>query len=207
MPHGQVGFDLTLKEGQISVLMGPNGVGKTSFFQYLKNHEQTYFPHAQVSFMDQLPLTPLGELRGIDLFEMLLDLYPNRMNFDSLSHYPLLDEFQFREKIKRPIRLLSGGENQLLKLLSIFALRADFIFLDEPFNHLDKDRLKLVINVLNKFKSQGKSFLVIDHREETLNLYADVFFQMQKENKLDGIAHETFYIKQVASMAEGLNFD
>jgi Fe-S cluster assembly ATP-binding protein len=67
---------------------------------------------------------------------------------------------------------LSGGERKRIELASILALNPKLAILDEPDSGIDMLSTQDIINVINAFKENGSSVLLITHREE-IALIAD----------------------------------
>lgn len=67
---------------------------------------------------------------------------------------------------------LSGGERKRIELASVLSLSPKFAILDEPDSGIDMLSTKDIINVINAFKENGSSVLLITHREE-IALIAD----------------------------------
>lgn len=61
---------------------------------------------------------------------------------------------------------LSGGERKRIELASVLALNPKFAILDEPDSGIDMLSTADIINVINAFKENGTSVLLITHREE-----------------------------------------
>ncbi len=72
---------------------------------------------------------------------------------------------------------LSGGERKRIELASILALHPRLALLDEPDSGIDMLSTQDIINVINVFKTNGASVLLITHREE-ISLIADKASQM-----------------------------
>ncbi len=72
---------------------------------------------------------------------------------------------------------LSGGERKRIELASILALHPKLALLDEPDSGIDMLSTQDIINVINVFKKNGSSVLLITHREE-ISLIADKASQM-----------------------------
>jgi Fe-S cluster assembly ATP-binding protein len=72
---------------------------------------------------------------------------------------------------------LSGGERKRIELASILALHPKLAILDEPDSGIDMLSTQDIINVINVFKKNGSSVLLITHREE-ISLIADTASQM-----------------------------
>lgn len=170
-----VSCDLTLNEG-ISVLTGANGVGKSTFFHFLKNHRAEVLPGLTCAFMDQFPLHPLSELRGEDLIHILdTDI----SWFDGNKAKALIKKFHFEKLISNKVESYSGGENQIIKFVLLLSQNVDCYFLDEPLQYLDDKNISLVLDELQA--SSNKKILIIEHRKEKISNVSPHFFTMSKD--------------------------
>lgn len=171
MVHGSLSLDMKLFPGQAIGLLGPNGVGKSSLMQYFKLQQKKLFPHLLVGFLDQSPLLPLGPLTGRDLFDMLKEEFSERCLYPSLQQFSLIREFSWDRKLDLPIRSLSGGENQVLKILALFFLKSQVYLLDEPATHLDLLKRKILVRYLQNILKENSSpqyMVIIEHHKEFL---------------------------------------
>ena len=134
-----------------------------------------------LGFLDQFPLRPLSHLRGEDLLQMLREVYPQRVR-GPLADFHLIDQFHFRSLLTTPISHLSGGENQILKILAALYLKSDLYFLDEPSQNLDPHHLQVLGECLLKGQEKGETFLMIDHNQFFLRQYCWGMVTLAKEN-------------------------
>src|SRR5690606_30331610 len=78
-----------------------------------------------------------------------------------------LEDFLFpRERMRTPVKALSGGETNRLLLAKLFSKPANTLVLDEPTNDLDIETLELLESILLEF--QG-TVLLVSHDREFLN--------------------------------------
>ena len=169
-----VSCDLVLNEG-INVLTGANGIGKSIFFHYIKNHRTEVLPGLSCAFMDQFPLLPLSELRGEDLIQILDSDIPW---FNGQKSKELIKEFQFERLLGNKVESYSGGENQIIKFVLLLSQDVDCYFLDEPLQYLDDKNIALVLEKLQSLSS--KKVLIIEHRKEKISEVKPHFFEMSK---------------------------
>ncbi len=132
------GARMELERGERVALLGPNGSGKTTLLRCLAGE-----------------LSPLGgDLRRgartapalyrqecaaddspLPLFEEVHDIVPK---WDDQRVRDLLAAFLFRgDRIRTPVKDLSGGEKAKLALIRLVLSGANLLLLDEPTNHLD----------------------------------------------------------------------
>lgn len=185
LKHGDLNVSLNMKTGHSYGLIGKNGIGKTSFLHFLKVNRDTQVGKDKTSFLDQGALTPLGDLNCLDLFALFQETFPDRIVHHDLKEYSLIKDFGFQKHLGKPIKNLSGGENQILKILACFYLKADFYILDEASNHLDLKRQGILRKTVLKKKNEGKTILIIDHKKDFLTHSCDHFLLMERiEDKL-----------------------
>ena len=131
--------DITLYRGETAALIGPNGVGKSTFLK---------------TILEQLPPligeTKLGAAVKVGYFAQAHELLnPRNSIVDevlTVKHMPIsemrnyLAQFLFvADDVFRPIETLSGGERGRVALAKLALSGANFLLLDEPTNHLDID--------------------------------------------------------------------
>lgn len=180
LKHGSLDCFVQFEMGKIYAIIGKNGIGKSSFFQYLKVHQKKIFNQRLVRFLDQKQLAPLGELTGNDLFHLLGEY------FDGLKEVKiknLISHFDFEPKLDRAINNLSGGENQILKILATFYNNCDVAILDEPSNHLDLSKQKKLSEFLKNFINENKVIILVDHKKDFLLEVCDNFIHMDRNDQ------------------------
>lgn len=173
-----VSADFELTKG-ITLLTGDNGVGKTSFFNYLKESKSEFFKEATFAFMDQFPLMTINEIRLCDVLKLVSD---TDFFFDTNLLSKLLDRYNLNYLLERPVRLYSGGENQLVKFLLMISQNVDYYFLDEPLHYIDQERLILLKEDLIKL-AKDKVILVIEHRSHEIEALNPKLLKMKNTSK------------------------
>lgn len=146
LPDGQVLLEdihLTLHAGGSFLLMGPSGLGKSTFLRALAGlwpygEGQIILPKDQkIFFLPQKPYLPLGTL------EHAL-LYPGHQAIEAQKLYDILELCHLTKlqsllhEVKNWTKELSLGEQQLIAFARIFLNKPDVIFLDEATSALDE---------------------------------------------------------------------
>lgn len=90
--------------------------------------------------------------------------------------FDLLNQVGLLEKANVPVKLLSGGEKQRAALARAFSNDPDLLLVDEPTGNLDRMNAQMVQTLLiNCFKKQGKSLILVTHDEEFASLCDRVY--------------------------------
>lgn len=164
---------LTVPKSGIVLLRGVNGVGKTTFFRHLKTH--AIVEEIPCAFLDQLPLVPLALMTVADVFECLAKELPSQVQ-GPWEQFDLLKEVNIANLLHRPVTKLSGGENQLVKILLCLYQKADMYLMDEPFHFLDMKNYQKILDIIQTLAKQ-KRFLIIEHRNIEIEKIASHIYQ------------------------------
>lgn len=97
--------------------------------------------------------------------------WPRRADHDAADHY--LNMVGMSEYADRQISQLSGGQQQRAFLARALLQEADVYLLDEPFTGIDLASETVIMNLLRKLRSQGKTIFVVHHDLNTVDSYFD----------------------------------
>ena len=156
-------LNLVMERGQKIVLVGANGIGKTTLLKSI------------------LGLTPalsgsveLGDYLSIGYFEQ--EMAPGNTTTclqEIWAEFPAYTQYQVRsalakcglttEHIESQVRVLSGGEQAKVRLCKLINRESNVLLLDEPTNHLDVDAKDELKRALKEYKG---SILLICHEPE-----------------------------------------
>lgn len=176
LPHDTLYGEFDISSNEIQLWRGPNGIGKSALLNHFRTHESLLSDKA-ASFCMQKPIEVLGDATVGDLLHDLFE-------FAGGEQSQLLSLFSFEAKRKQKIRELSGGENQILKLISALSLNRDIYFLDEATTHLDEGKIKILFEFLVSIKESGKSIIMIEHHPYAQKI-ADKQLFFTKNEKLE----------------------
>ncbi len=193
------GVDLTIRQGEIHALMGPNGTGKSTLAYALMGHPSYVITDGEVWFKGQniLELEPdqrshLGiflafqypvAIPGVSVANFLRSALNARRKANNPEDkgVPIPE---FRKLLKERMDLLkmdhsfagrylnegfSGGEKKRAEILQMAALRPEIAILDETDSGLDIDALRIVSEGVNALRSEELGVLVITHYQRILN--------------------------------------
>ncbi|MFC5548224.1 ATP-binding cassette domain-containing protein [Massilia aerilata] len=188
LPDGRILFhDLHDSLGaELAALIGPNGSGKSSLGRVIAGlsqpaqgrvehavpvhyvEQQTGLLHAtslaQLAGLDA-PLSALRRLAAGDAREDDFEIIGERWDLEA-RWQAMLDQAGLAESMTPAS--LSGGQRTLLSLIGAFCSEAGFLILDEPGNHLDRERRRFLIEQMQAWRAAGRGLLVISHDRELL---------------------------------------
>jgi ATP-binding cassette subfamily C protein CydD len=167
---GPAALDVDIQPGQVTVLTGPNGVGKTTLLHTILGLDSPRPLQwwSQVAWLAQRPVLVPGTVReNLEMFGPLDDLDSACRNagFDEvLAVLPDgLDTVIGRDGVG-----LSLGQRQRLGLARVFGSSARVLLLDEPTSHLDARMEARVLQAIVARAREGATVLVVGHRDPVL---------------------------------------
>ncbi|KAI5134036.1 ATP-binding cassette, sub-family E, member 1 [Nematocida ausubeli] len=162
------GFKLTANEGsfmspEIIVLLGENGMGKTTFIKMLSGELPTdngkEIPKLTVSVKPQ-KLSP----KYADTVRNLFLAKAKHALVDSLFTIEVMNPLDIRSLFEKTVKELSGGELQRVAIALCLSKPADLYLIDEPSAYLDSDQRIIVSKVLKRFiTSQQRAAFIVEH--------------------------------------------
>ena len=199
---------LKLESGGIIGMIGPNGAGKSTLIKAILNiipysgkvliegKESKNFLK-NIAYVEQksnidltFPITvkecvSLGTYTGLKLFQKV-------GSKEWLRVAQALEKVNLSEYANRQIGELSGGQFQRVLLARCLVQEADYIFLDEPFVGIDSVSEKIIMDILQDLKEQGKLILIVHHDLSKVKVYFDELIILHKEIIAYGKVKESF---------------
>ncbi|MDO4552309.1 MAG: ATP-binding cassette domain-containing protein [Bacillota bacterium] len=172
-------FSAQFREGEVSCLLGPSGVGKTTLINMLAglvrpDSGRIVMPEEfRVSYVFQEPrLLPWYDVCG-NLEFVLRDVLPKEERLPQIRHY--LELVGLEDYLHAPISALSGGMVQRVSLCRAFLYPSRLLLLDEPFKGLDSKLKEELLEAFSHiYEGDGRTVFFVTHDiEEALKL-ADV---------------------------------
>ena len=171
------GIDLVLREGEVLVLLGQNGSGKTSLLMSIMGFPSYKVIKGDIIFKGQsilgLPIDQRAKLgigvllqrpptvRGVKLRQMLA-LAAQKKDFDLEK---MAGELSMTEFLGRDLNLgFSGGEMKRSELLQVIAQDPQVVLLDEPESGVDLENVASMGKIINDFLGvKDRCGLIITH--------------------------------------------
>ena len=162
VPHCGCELQVSLHLGSGIVLVGENGIGKSTLLRRLSSMVS---PDSRV-VVEQMATEYFFDRKLSILKSFFLEA--KLPHFNAANFLSLWNDFELDKKEQRLISHLSGGESQALKLCLALCKDCTFYFLDEPSQYLDSHRKKVLLSYLEKLRKDGKALLVVEHNLEWL---------------------------------------
>ncbi len=158
------GYSQRIMRGDRVGLIGPNGSGKTTLLRLLVGElepdegEVRRGTRLQIAYFDQ-QREQLDPERTVA--ESVSDGVTVVVNGQPRHVVGYLGDFLFpRERVRSPVKSLSGGERNRLLLARLFAKPANVLVMDEPTNDLDIETLELLEELIADFDG---TVLLVSH--------------------------------------------
>ena len=179
------GLNLTIREGELVVIIGPSGSGKTTLLNVIAGLER---PTAGKIIVKKLMMTHLKEKQIEHLLQhefgivfQFFNLIPHLTVYGNIE-LPMLvadkDKEYQKENIKNLLKkvgllnrafsrpyTLSGGERQRVAIAMAFANKPSIILADEPTGNLDSVSSKKILQIFHEFNIQNpdKAIIIVTH--------------------------------------------
>ncbi len=169
---------------QVMGILGPNGIGKTTFVQALSQQSLPVTLSLKTQYLE-----PADETVQTFLQEAIEHLYNQLVT-------PLAIEPLYQKNLTE----LSGGELQRVMIAKCLSQKADLYLLDEPSAYLDvEQRLKVSRLITDFMFQQGKSAMVVDHDLLFIDTLAEKLLVFEGQPAHHGLVQGPF------TMEEGMN--
>ena len=195
-----------IRRGEIVGILGPNGIGKTTFVKVLAGMEESddkqKLGELSVSYKPQY-IAP--DYEGT-VQELLLSVA--KENFMS-SWYKteILQPLRIEPLLDRNVMELSGGELQKVTITACLSRKADLFLLDEPSAYLDvEERLNTAKTIRRIAEAHSVTAFVVEHDVVTQDFVADRLMVFTGEPGVNGIANPPTSLRRgMNAFLKGMN--
>lgn len=190
----QYQFNLSVKQGSLTAIVGASGVGKSTLLRMIAGFVTITSGRILLDNIDftrwDPPKRPVSLLfQDHNLFDHLtveqnlaLGLTSNlwRISKDHKDQiHQMLDQLQLTDKIKAKPWQLSGGQAQRIALGRTLLRKQSILLLDEPFSSLDpKLRHELMQLTKNIHKQNNLTTLMVSHQPDEVAPFVDEIIQL-----------------------------
>jgi ATP-binding cassette subfamily E protein 1 len=195
MEKAYEGFSLEVqtgeaKQGEVIGILGPNGIGKTTFVRLLAGVEQPDSGTSPVE--EQLAVSYKPQYISSDYDGIVEELLRSVAKQDFAAGWlqsEVMNPLNMSLLLDRSVKELSGGELQRVAIAACLSRRADLYLLDEPSAYLDvEERLTVARTVRRIVEGRNVTAFVVEHDVVAQDFLADRLMVFTGEPGTKGLA-------------------
>jgi len=187
------GIDLTVRPGEVTVILGPSGSGKSTLLRVINHLEKVdrglisvdgdligYKRRSDGALQELKEKDVLEQRTRIGFVFQNFNLFPHLTALEnvieapiSAQHRPraevvtearaLLERVGLSDKADAYPRQLSGGQQQRVAIARALAVKPAVVLFDEPTSALDPELVGEVLDVIRDLAHQGTTMIVVTH--------------------------------------------
>ncbi len=179
-------IDLNIKKGEVILLCGESGCGKTTLTRFLNGLIPNFFDgkksgnaYLNDKLISEMPIYEISKYIGsvfqnpktqffnVDTTgEIVFGCENLAMEVDEIKNRldNVVEDFKLHNLLDRSIFELSGGEKQKIACASVSAVYPDIFILDEPSSNLDSKSTWDLGQIIRKWKDDGKTVIIAEHK-------------------------------------------
>lgn len=186
------GVDLTVRPGEVTVIVGPSGSGKSTLLRTINHLETLNSGYIAIDgepvgyrlkgnrLLERKEKDILAKRTGIGFVFQNFNLFPHLTVLENVIEAPivaqgrsreeatakakvLLDRVGLADKAQAYPRQLSGGQQQRVAIARALALEPRLVLFDEPTSALDPELVNEVLDVIRGLARTGTTLIVVTH--------------------------------------------
>lgn len=176
------GIDLSVRRGEVVVIIGPSGSGKSTLLRSLNLLEEPtagelYFEGVELS-SKKVDINRHRQKMGM-VFQHF-NLFPHKTVLENIMMAPvtlklktqqeaqaqalkLLERVGLADKKDEYPNMLSGGQKQRIAIVRALAMEPEVMLFDEPTSALDPEMVGEVLDVMRELAGEGMTMIVVTH--------------------------------------------
>jgi len=206
------GVDLSVKKGEVVLIIGPSGSGKSTLLRSVNRLER--LDSGSISIDGESVTDEKADIRHIreevGMVFQSFNLFPHLSVIDNITLSPtivlkqgkeeaavlarkLLAKVGLSDKEKAWPEQLSGGQQQRVAIARALAMNPKVMLFDEPTSALDPEMIKEVLDVMTDLAKEGMTMLVVSHEMGFARAAAHRIIFMDAGQIVEEAPPETFF--------------
>ncbi|OPY58858.1 MAG: putative ABC transporter ATP-binding protein YheS [Pelotomaculum sp. PtaU1.Bin035] len=194
------GLDFEISKGERVVLIGPNGVGKSTLLKTIAGLLPAIGGRVRQGSLVQIGYYKQERQafsRDKNVLRELWDRYPR---MDESDIRKALGRFLFSgDDVHKNVADLSGGEKSRLALAALMLQKSNFLLLDEPTNHLDLASKEALEDALSGYPG---TILFVSHDRYFINKMATRVMELSTNGITNCLGNYDYYLGRKAQQLQ-----
>ena len=206
------GFNLSVNEGEIHAIMGPNGTGKSTLAAAITGREGYEITEGEIWFKGKniLEMSPADranegiflsfqypvEIPGVSIQNFMRTAVNAKREYQGLPNMPMPEFIKMMKEKQAMVEItaklqnryvnvgFSGGEKKKNEIFQMAMLEPQLAILDETDSGLDIDALRIVANGVNQLHKDDNAFIVITHYQRLLDYIVPDFVHVMYDGRI-----------------------
>lgn len=215
------GIDLNITKGEVVVILGSSGCGKSTFLRCLNGLEAIQSGSILLEGVElNHPQTNWIKVRQrVGMVFQSYDLFPNMNVIDNILLGPtkiqkrsreevlqqaeaLLEKVGLKDRQQAYPRELSGGQKQRIAIVRALCMNPEIMLFDEVTASLDPEMVREVLDVILDLAKQGMTMVLVTHELNFARRVADRIVFIDKGEIVEMASPEQFFTKPATERAQ-----
>lgn len=205
-------LSLSLKKGEVVVILGPSGCGKSTLLRCVNGLEEKQGGHIEMTNLGEFGKTVSWESarQKVGMVFQSYELFAHLNVLDNILLGPIKVQKRQREEVEAQAdkllarvglldrktafpRELSGGQKQRIAIVRALCMNPDILLLDEITAALDPEMVREVLDVVLELANEGMSMLIVTHEMGFAEKVADRIIFMEKGEIIEESSPHDFF--------------
>lgn len=219
--HALKNINLSVKSGEVVVILGPSGCGKSTMLRCVNGLEHIaggeIIIHDQVITKDFKDWTKIRQYVGM-VFQSY-ELFDHMNVIDNILLGPVKAQKRDKKEVEKEADMwlakvglsekkyaypkeLSGGQKQRIAIVRALCMNPDLMLFDEVTAALDPEIVREVLDVIINLAKEGMTMLIVTHEMEFARAVADKIVFMDAGEIVEESAPEEFFTNPKSERAK-----
>ena len=206
------GLSLSVREGEVVVIVGPSGCGKSTLLRCINGLEP--IQGGEITFrgqkVDGNSRSIVGIRQKVGMVFQNYELFPHMTILENIVLSPVLVQKRGRKEVEEEAmqllsrvsleekrdsfpRELSGGQKQRVAIVRALCMHPEVLLFDEVTAALDPEMVREVLDVMLTLARQGRTMVIVTHEMSFAKAVADRVVFIDEGNIVEEGSPEAFF--------------